>query len=398
MDFFAALFVLGAVLQTFLNSDYRKNLLRPTGFEWMAALWFTFTAFSLFINRDLVPESQWQKLLDFRWLLLAVLIGRHLSFAKIQLRTLNWHLVVFSIGSLWAVMIFFLKTDPLAGGQAMDMFPDGTVRTGGFHRQAIVFAQLYGLWLMLPFGILLAEFPKFQILRRSPVHFVHLVDAVVWGCLAILLSFTRGIWLAIPISLFVLLFFRKWWWAAIGGVLAGTSILGLMQVWPALESRILQAAQGGDSERLWIWTANFRMFLDSPIFGVGYNQNVQLLPKYYEIVGAPGGLLESHAHNQYLQILVGLGIAGFLFYLGFWILCFKRAVDFAFRFEKGSLAQGLAFGLMGALLVFFFGGLFESNFEHSKIRYTLALMLGLLLWLGDQESNSSQVSLRRDTQ
>lgn len=383
MDVFSTLFALVVLLLIVRQPEYRQHLLRTTGLEWIVGLWFFVTVLGLWQGSYLVDSPQWQKLADFKWLVFAVMIGRHLSFIRPQIKTVLYHWNIFSVGCLWAIAIFFLGYDPIHPGHTLDVFADGTVRSGGFLQQAIVFAQLYGLWLMIPLGLLIQDLPQFSHWRRHTLSWATLVDAVMWGSLAILLSFTRGIWLAVPVATLLLLAIKRWTWS-LGTMLVGAaSVVGLMEVWPLLQSRVLQAFQGGDSERLWIWKANWQMFLEHPWLGVGYNHNVQLIGKYYEVVGAPMGLQHSHAHNQFLHILTGLGVSGFLFFMAFWFLLIRRG----FRLYKRSLSDhwiaGLSLGIMGSLFVFLIGGLFESNFEHSKMRWTMALVLGLLFYAED---------------
>ncbi len=380
MDLFSGLFGLTALGLTVTRPEYRAHLFRRTGFEWIVGLWFLATFGSLVLGRDLVATPQWTKLADFKWLFLAVLVGRHLSFIRVQEQKILWHWIAFSVASVWAIAIFFLGYDPLHPHQPMDAFADGTVRTGGFLQQAIVFAQLYAVWLMIPIGLLVQDLPVLQKLRRQPLAMATIVDAAIWGGLALLLSFTRGIWLAVPVAVLIVLAIRRWMWALVMAVVGAVTIAGLAAVWPALQDRLLQAFQGADGERVWIWKANWQMFLDHPFLGVGYNHNVQLLPEYYGMIGAPAGLLESHAHNQYLQILTGTGVIGFLFYASFWILLLVRIIK---RYRVGGQYAGWALGVIGALVVFLLGGAFESNFEHAKIRSVMALVLGLVLWLDD---------------
>lgn len=384
MDFFSALFVFGVLILAARDSRYRAWQLRRTGLEWFAGLWFGATLLSLLWNTDRVPDLQWMKLLDFRWLLVAVAAGRHLSFIRVSEYTIRAHFVPYVLACLWAISIFFLKYDPLQPGAVLDAFPDGTVRTGGFLQQAIVFAQLYGLWLMIPIGILIQDLPRFEALRSSGPRGTIWMGAVIFGSLAILLSFTRGVWMAVPIASVVILSIRRWTWALVGALLGLVSVVGLMLSWPALNDRILQAFQGGDTERLWIWRANWEMWKDSPLFGVGYNQNVQLLTEYYAKVEAPPGLLVSHAHNQFLHILTGTGVFGMLAYASFWIFSLIAGFRLYRNLSpKQKFARGMTLGVIGAICVFLFGGAFESNFEHAKMRLTLALVLGLLVALRD---------------
>lgn len=383
MDLFSGLFVLSSLILISTRTDYRAWMFRRTGFEWVAGAWFLATLASLIGGAGLVPDSQWRKLLDFRWLVIAVLVGRHLGYIRIRERTLIFHGIAFSLASLWAILIFVLGYDPLQPGVPLDAFADGTVRTGGFLQQAIVFAQLYGLWLMLPLGLVIEDLPRLRIIRADSARASILTNAIVLGSIAILLSFTRGIWIAVPLATLVCLSARRWTWALLASLTGAIAVIGMMQVWSALNDRILQAFQGGDSERVWIWTANWEIWKSSPLFGVGYNQNVQLLPEFYEKIQAPSGLLISHAHNQFLHILAGTGLFGITAYTAFWSLILYQGFQTYRRLDKPYL-RGLGLGVIGATTVFLFGGAFESNFEHAKMRLTLALIIGLLIYLKDQ--------------
>ena len=388
MDLFSFVFVV-LVLIGLKQGQY--SVQRPLMGQLLKAIgaFFIIVCVGLILGSSTVETPSFKKLLDFKWWIIAGLIGVFLSQFRFNQRHLQQIFWVLFFSSGFAILIFSLGYNPLEPGSVMDRFPDGTVRTGGFHGQPIVFAQLYGIWTAFLGGMLVC---KLSVLRES--HQSHRGPWVYWlafaaGVLAILLSFTRGVWIALPLALFFALFLKRKSWAAAGLAVAGIAGFVLSLFWPAFEARVLQALQGGDSERIWIWKANWEMFLDHPWLGVGYSHNVQLLPQYYLKLGAPEGLLESHAHNQFLHILAGTGILGLISYLFIWIVLFQMAFG-AWRIFRDHTFKGpLVLGVLSALMEFQLGGLFESNFEHSKIRSTLAVVIGVLLWLSHPGNNSS---------
>lgn len=398
MDLFSSLFVVGTIIRIFRNSDFRQHVLRPTGFELLALVWIAATGLSLFLNKNFVTHPQWYKLLDFRWLILAWLTARYLSFEKWTANKIWKFSIPLALCSTFAILVFFLKFNPITPHQAMDTFPGGTVRTGGFLQQPIVFAQLYALWLMPFLALFIYGLPRqlewIKLVDRSPLLGLSVLIATLLTGTAILLSFTRGVWLSVFIATAVLIGLRRWLWSLVTILVVGAGTWGLATVWPVLQDRLLQAFQGGDTERIWIWKANLKMWSESPWFGVGYNQNVELLPKYFNIVGAPDGLLISHAHNQFIHILSGTGIIGLIAYLAFWLYLLAVCISLFFRTsclepERMPSRSILAMGLTGTVLEFLAGGLFESNFEHAKIRLTMSIIVGLIIWLKDTTPQDS---------
>lgn len=392
MDLFAALFVLAALTLLPNSPKFKREVLKPFGWEKLLVLLIGTFTLSMIFGRGLVSDPAWYKLFDFRWIFVAILIGAYLRFQEPSRKHLFIFAGVLIFASVYAAIIPILGFDPLEPGRRLDVFPDGTIRTGGFHKQAIVFAQLHAIWVSFFLGFFLQQLPEFKQAREDRRLYAMMTAAVLAGVIAIVLSFTRGVWIALPVSLVIMLLLRRWTWAVSALVLLGGGGLLLCLFWPAFETRILQALQGGDGERIWIWRANFEMFKDHPWFGVGYSHNVELLPEYLQKLGAPAGLIQSHAHNQFLHILVGSGIAGLLFYLTFWWILLKTSFQEMKRWHNHPIFAAVATGCLCALITFQLGGLFESNYEHSKIRYTLAMIVGFIVWLRGRENSSSPTS------
>lgn len=394
MDVFASLFVIGALAFLYQDLAYRELVFRKFGWEKIVLVLLALVGLGLWMGRDLVPVVSWSKLIDFRWILLAWLLGNFLKLYppnRQHLIAFSW---IFTGAAGYALLIPVFGFDPMDPSRALDRFPDGTIRTGGFLQQPIVFAQLYGLWLSFFLGFFAVQVPRFEDIKSNRKLYIPLAVAVSFGLVALLLSFTRGIWVALPLSLILVILFRRWTWAVALIILGGVVTLGLSFLWPAFESRILHALQGGEGERIWIWKANLQMFFDYPWLGTGYSHNVQLLPEYFKRIGAPQGLLQSHAHNQFLHILVGTGLLGLFSYLYFWVFLIRKSYQ-VFKHHVSIFNASIAMGVFAAYLTFQFGGLFESNFEHSKIRYTLAILTALIIWLDVPKNNSSLASPSR---
>lgn len=104
-----------------------------------------------------------------------------------------------------------------------------------------------------------------------------------------------------------------------------------------------------------IWEATLRMFQDAPLFGQGMGYFHYLTLKYYDPT-ATTAFFVTRAHSDYLQLLMELGIFGFLILLAFWIMFFR----FLFTLYKtakqkydAQTQMKIAAGIAGIAAVFF---------------------------------------------
>jgi tetratricopeptide (TPR) repeat protein len=134
------------------------------------------------------------------------------------------------------------------------------------------------------------------------------------------------------------------------------------------------------AERLKIWKKTAKMISDHPLLGVGPGNWKVVIPSYGldSTVFAKGYYAPDRVHNVYLQIASESGIAGAIFYFGFWFIivstgfAFLRktnnekrkvivilmlaglsgvAVDFMFSFANERVEHSIYTILMGAILV-----------------------------------------------
>jgi hypothetical protein len=352
----------------------RNKLFMSVGWDWLFLAWFVITLIGIAVAG--FPGESWKVLIDFKWLIVFYLLLTGIKYMNPTERLVTPFAIVFAVCSFYAVLVWVIGFDPIFPDRPLQTFANGLPRSGGFLYQPIVFAQLYSLPLCLLAGLFLS-YVRWKERGRW-----WLLTAIIIGCLAILFSFTRGVWISVSLAFLIMSFLVS---RRLGFSLLICSLLlfgGLYKFWPGFRDRIEYALNGGDSERLWIWQANLEMFRDHPIIGVGYGQNVPLLEEYYHKIGAPSGLIISHAHNQYLQMLSGTGALGFTV----WLTIMLYFLSLAYRVWKKVSArnpfhQGFALGLIGAQAAFLLGGLTEANLEHAKMKYALMFIWAFTVWL-----------------
>jgi O-antigen ligase len=212
--------------------------------------------------------------------------------------------------------------------------------------------------------------------------------------LGILATFSRTIYISlIIIALFLLFAYQKKRLAVtlsvivimVAGIVATSSFL-IYRKYPFVASVVYRVPEKSQlkeqpylimGHRRAAFIANWNMFLDHPILGVGpfmasYNF-ARYQPRRFAAV-SPQWLA---SHNQYLQLLSEKGIFGFLLYLGFIFLILKKIR----KHLKSPLAPGyknLLFGLQAAIFVYLIASLaLESSYE---LQFWLTMGLSLALF------------------
>jgi O-antigen ligase/tetratricopeptide (TPR) repeat protein len=121
--------------------------------------------------------------------------------------------------------------------------------------------------------------------------------------------------------------------------------------WKPLFERFETVGHAGIQDlRFGIWKDSLEIIRDFPVAGTGFGSFASIYPKYRSI--SVEGLLE-HAHNDYIELLAGGGIVGFVLFAWFIsAVLFKSYKAFSGRRERYSIYVfiGAAAGLVSILL------------------------------------------------
>ncbi len=217
---------------------------------------------------------------------------------------------------------------------------------------------------IFPFFLTLAEIFRGKIIPRS-----HATAIAVVGFAAIFGTYSRQVWLSLPIGLFLFTLLqlpkRKAIFASVLGIIA---IFALWQV-PMIHDRAMNGM--GIRERVDLWKINIEFFKLRPLTGVGWHHNLPMSGAYFrefrpEIVSPFTG----HAHSNFFEFLGGLGLIGVLAYFYWTWTTLSQAVRVG-----GTL--GAAF--FSVWFVFHVNGLTQVNLWESKVLHSMMASIAMIL-------------------
>jgi len=178
----------------------------------------------------------------------------------------------------------------------------------------------------------------------------------------LLLTQSRGAWLASGLALLVVITLRwRWGWVLMlfMAILAG-GILYSMGTFTVLEALSRSTTLGGLAGRMEVWSRALYMIRDFPITGIGMGSFEEVADLLYPFFLFEPGKIE-HAHNLFLQVAVDLGVPG----LAAWVICLVMATICAWRIyqprsNRTEWLTGVAAGLVGSQVALAVHGVIDA--------------------------------------
>jgi putative inorganic carbon (hco3(-)) transporter len=216
------------------------------------------------------------------------------------------------------------------------------------------------LIILLPLGIGWLLFGWYAL--RWPMRIG--LSASILAMLAVLiLSESRGAWIAIAVGLVVMVMLR-WWWGWVLVLLAGLmAALGVYRLGIATFLDLLAsgATSGGLAGRLEIWSRAILMIQDFPFTGIGLGSFGKIADTIYPFYLFTQGSIP-HAHNLFLQVAVDLGMPGLLAWMAILFVIIAAAwkvFRLGKRTDSGWMA-GLGAGLLGSQVALIIHGFTDA--------------------------------------
>ena len=303
--------------------------------------------------------------------------------------TLFWRQTIWQVGkkfSFFAVVLLltvclyglfqFLTGIDLVRGARTSIEPIGSFyRPVGYFSNALTYVYSMGTWffLLLPLFPLKNMAPSQRFLQNLGTTTLFLLF------LNIVASGSRGAWVSFAL-VYGVYFFSKIKPSFVGLVKQGSTALTLVGVLflnTTFRNRffsIFDLTNISNSDRLTIWRANYEIFKNNWIVGVGINTNNSMVQAEYLKLGLPRPqlMIEHHAHSDLIHIFTGTGIIGGSLYLLMLVsfLYFTYALYIHFNDKNGFLCR-ISLGLFLAQLFFHLGGLFQCNYTDREVNHLL---------------------------
>lgn len=242
----------------------------------------------------------------------------------------------------------------------------GPLVVGTFNHH-LTFASVYFFYASLFAGYALFFFPK---------EFWRLAHALL---LFLLCAWTqsRAAWAAIPVALLGLAATR-------GRKLVATTVVILVLaggVFFAVDSgfreRLTRTFDAGNDhynlgERQRLWRAQWEFFKESPVWGVGYNNNERRAKEVVDrLYPDRKDNFYGHAHSTPLQILATTGAVGTFAYAWLWVSLFAACAAICRRCGRGRPEYWLAVGLAVGFVGFHLQGLTQWNFGDAEVLHNV---------------------------
>ncbi len=267
---------------------------------------------------------------------------------------------LFAVASVAAVvsMVEFARTYMRLRAQGHDFYTAYSLgRITGFMGHWMTFSGQEMLVLMLLVAWLVSG-------RRPLWAWAGAASIVV----ALLLAFTRGVWLGCLAGTVYLLWQRRRRWIVALPVAALVLYL-VSPSWLQLRARSIfmlhNLEDNSVQARLLMWKAGLAMVKDRPLVGVGPD-GVKYEFEHYRPDAYKPPAWYGHLHNNYLEIAAerGLPALAALVWLMAWALLDQHRLARRFAGRAGAY---LAHGAAGATLAIIVAGFFEYNFGDSEV-------------------------------
>ena len=201
-----------------------------------------------------------------------------------------------------------------------------STRLLGLLESATYHAHANGVILMFFLIILF-----FQYRKLTKGYKILSIVAVILMALGIFLTFTRGIWLSLTITTLIFLLFHHRRYLLVGFAAGLLVISSLYTFSDSFRDRVHHSMETktADYERWDLFSVHIKMIKDNPIFGIGYSNSLSHTPsEVWKQYGYPTEKINSHAHNQLLNVLATTGVVGLipflLFYFWFFVSSRQR--------------------------------------------------------------------------
>jgi len=204
--------------------------------------------------------------------------------------------------------------------------------------------------------------------------------------LGLLLTLSRGGWIAFALALFLIIVSENKKLLPIGIILGLCSLYFLPEVFIDRLKTIGSLKDSSNAYRFSIWAAALRMLKDfwPSGVGLGYEAFMKVYPNYML-----AGIKAAHAHNSYLQIAIETGIFGLLAFLYNIIKVYTTGIMVVLKSSQ-SFQRRISIAALGAITGLLFHGFVEHILFDYRVIFSFWLMIAIVLATYRQTQNAAE--------
>ena len=231
------------------------------------------------------------------------------------------------------------------------------------------------------------------IFGERPLERLAFLGVFALCCVALLMTFSRGGWLALAFAIFVLMLLLCPRWVPLV-ILVGLLALPLLP--DSILLRLLSVFNFSDSStytRGYIYSAMLKIIGQNPIFGVGLGaESLRYSIKCAEVYLAEA--LFIHGHNIYLQIWAESGIFALISFLGSMFFAMRGGRRAFVRSEGRTPLRGIIVGCISGLSGSLIFGITDYAWSYPRVMVMFWFLFALLL-AGIHISNNKEAGIAK---
>jgi putative inorganic carbon (HCO3(-)) transporter len=302
------------------------------------------------------------------WVRYALYLVLALVSAAVTRREANRRIVMWTFAGTASVAAILALLQPLRNAAADRVF---AVAGGPAVRVFSTFVNpnFYSEYVVLAFAVCLA----LALRELGRLRWIAAAAAVV-QLVVLVLTFTRGSWLALVLGAAVgaALSDPRWLWA-VGGVVA--TFLAV----PASRDRLSTLLSGGGSagQRLTVWAHAIDLIRTFPVVGVGLGGYLDALVRLTGRApsGSSGDILG--AHDSFLQLAAETGVLGGLAFVWAALCACAAGVRYALVSDGDHPARRVNAALTVGVVAFVANALVSNSFQHPQAAVFVWVVIGL---------------------
>ena len=249
------------------------------------------------------------------------------------------------------------------------MFSDISTRVFGTFDNPNVFGEF--LIMLLPFALALFLYKRGREKLLPAAAFLLMFASLIF-------TYSRGAWLAAIFSIALFLMFYSRFFFKLG--ICGIALLPFLPlVLPdSIVNRFLSIGNLADtstSYRVSIWTAAVEMIKDfwATGTGIGSESFTLIYPSY----ALPGAQFALHSHNLYFQLLIEVGVFGFLIFLCCLLFSYRNMFSLVSE-DKRDFSRLMIFAGGFGVLAMLIQGFTDNVWYNYRIFLLFWVLIGLM--------------------